>query len=160
MTCLRILAARSARAMHDSSASENGGRRECRVLNRTRSLVCEKWKHTSIVTTGRPNISAFPARWFYGLLRALPGDRAFLPPSPAGSSIRKLDISVGISGPHDFAVRFASAPVLRTQSVHRIPRSTFVTTRNAPPDERGTGLALLLFLPKEKAKYFLQESWT
>jgi hypothetical protein len=26
---------------------------------------------------------AFPAQWFYGLLRALPGDRAFLPPSPA-----------------------------------------------------------------------------
>ena len=25
---------------------------------------------------------AFPAQWFYGLLRALPGDRAFLPPSP------------------------------------------------------------------------------
>ena len=49
---------------------------------------------------------------------------------------------------------------MRTQSVHRIPRSTFVTTRNAPPDERGTGLALLLFLSNEKAKYFLQEDWT
>jgi hypothetical protein len=73
---------------------------------------------------------------------------------------RKLDISVGISGPHDFAVRFAGAPVLRTQSVHRIPHSTFVTTRNAPPDERGTGLALVLFLPNQKAENFLQESWT
>ena len=27
------------------------------------------------------NTPAFPAQWFYGLLRALLGDRAFLPPS-------------------------------------------------------------------------------
>jgi hypothetical protein len=50
--------------------------------------------------------------------------------------------------------------VRRTRRVHRIPRSTFVTTRNAPPDERGTANALLLFPPNEKAKYFLQENWT
>ena len=48
---------------------------------------------------------AFPAQWFYGLLRALPGDRAFLPPSPAKVTFRQLDTSVGASGPHDFAVR-------------------------------------------------------
>ena len=29
---------------------------------------------------------AFPAQWFYGFLRALPGDRAFLPPSLADRS--------------------------------------------------------------------------
>jgi hypothetical protein len=46
---------------------------------------------------------------FNGFLRDLPGDRAFLPPSLARSSIRKLDISVGISGPHDFTVRFRAA---------------------------------------------------
>src|SRR5450631_2136239 len=28
----------------------------------------------------------FPAQWFYGFLRALPGDRAFLPPSLADRS--------------------------------------------------------------------------
>ena len=31
---------------------------------RTRSLVCESKKHTSKVTTGTPNIPAFPTRWF------------------------------------------------------------------------------------------------
>jgi hypothetical protein len=41
----------------------------------------------------------------YGLFRALPGDRACLPPSPAKVASRKLDASVGASGPHDFAVR-------------------------------------------------------
>ena len=90
----------------------------------------------------------------------LPGDRALLPPSPGGFVFHRLDPSVGGSGPHDFAVRFEKAPVLRTQSVHRIPRSTFVTTRNAPPDERGTAMALLLFLPNEKAKYFSPQDWT
>jgi len=40
-----------------------------------------KKQHTSSVTTGTPHQPAFPARRFYGFLRALPGDRAFLPPS-------------------------------------------------------------------------------
>jgi hypothetical protein len=53
-------------------------------------------------------------QWFYGLCRALPGDRALLPPSPADmfclspvgpTQLRELDASVGASGPHDFAVR-------------------------------------------------------
>ena len=34
-------------------------------------------------TTGTPEITAFPARWFYGFLRARPGDRALLSPSQA-----------------------------------------------------------------------------
>jgi hypothetical protein len=54
-------------------------------------------------------------QWSYGLFRALLGDRALLPPSPANQrciraregrhNIRVLDASVGASGPHDFAVR-------------------------------------------------------
>jgi hypothetical protein len=64
---------------------------------------------------------AFPARMVYGLLRALPGDRAFLPPSPCGSMIHlkpgwagcistTLDASIGAPGPHDFAVRARLTP--------------------------------------------------
>ena len=52
--------------------------------SRTRSLVCENKKHTSVVTTG--SVGSFrhsPRDWFYGFLRALPGDLAFLPPSSA-----------------------------------------------------------------------------
>ena len=66
-----------------------------------------------------------------GFLRALPGDRASLSPSLARSSPRKLDISVGISEPHDFAVRKPHRSSGDTICGHRIPRSTFVTTR--PP---------------------------
>ena len=49
-----------------------------------------------------------PRNGFNGLLRALPGDRALLPPSPAKVAFRKLDASVGASGPHDFAVRVST----------------------------------------------------
>jgi hypothetical protein len=51
-----------------------------------------------------------PRSGFNGLLRALPGDRAFLPPSPAEIASRRLDASVGASGPHDFAVRSLHRP--------------------------------------------------
>jgi hypothetical protein len=67
------------------------------------------------VTTSTPESPGIPARdGFNGFLRALPGDRAVLPPSPADMSclnsvgptqLRELDASVGASGPHDFAVR-------------------------------------------------------
>jgi hypothetical protein len=72
---------------------------------------------------------------FNGVLRTLPADRAFLPPSPA-RSLCELDTSVGVSGPHDFAVR---VEIVRrrgkraaTQHVHRIPRPTFVTIAKRP----------------------------
>jgi hypothetical protein len=65
---------------------DNRGRRESRVPMHPQPRVqCRK--HTSAVTTGSPEtIPAFPAQWFYGLLRALPGDRACLPPSSCASS--------------------------------------------------------------------------
>jgi hypothetical protein len=43
----------------------------------------------------------------------------------------QVDISIGISGRHDFAVRLARARPSR-QAVHRIPRPTFVTTAKRP----------------------------
>src|ERR1700736_2832593 len=72
----------------------------------TRGLVCKKCtkKRTRAYRFSGGN-PAFPAQWFYGLFRALPGDRAFLPPSPAKVAFRELDASVGASGPHVFAVR-------------------------------------------------------
>ena len=82
---------------------------------------------------------AFPARWFYGFLRALPGDRALLPPSPLRSLLLKdLNASVGASGPHDFAVR---------ESIVR-PRNELRSTPSRPPhpmpnvrDDRDTPLS-------------------
>ncbi|CCD84879.1 Protein of unknown function [Bradyrhizobium sp. ORS 285] len=42
-------------------------------------------KKQAAVTTGLAEQPAFPARWVLRLLRALPGDRACLPPSSASS---------------------------------------------------------------------------
>ena len=69
----------------------------------------EKVKPHELVTAGTRRFHpAFPhANGFNGFLRALLGDRAFLPPSQATmrKHRRQLDASVGASGPHDFAVR-------------------------------------------------------
>ena len=87
-----------------------------------RSLACEMNKHTSIVTTVTPEIARHsPRNGFNGFFRALPGDRACLPPSPSRIASLKLDTSVGVSGPHDFAVRKIGALVSSAACVHRIP---------------------------------------
>src|SRR6266446_5835645 len=74
---------------------------------------------------------AFPAQWFYGLLRALPGERLFCHRRPVKLASQELDASTAASGPHDFAVR-----VMRARLV-RIPRpphltATFVTIATRP----------------------------
>src|SRR6185312_9135756 len=79
-------------------------------------------------TTGEPGNAGFPCAVVYGLLRALPGDRALLPPSSArcASIVANLNASIGASGPHDFAVRDIG------RSSHAVsrpphPTATFVT---------------------------------
>src|SRR5690348_10892142 len=62
-------------------------------------------------------------------------------------------------GPHDFAVR-NSAVRLAALPRPSHPALHVRDDASAPPDEPGTALALLLFLPKLKAKYFLREDWT
>jgi len=72
--------------------------------------------------------AGFPCAVVYGLLRALPGDRALLPPSPVRSSpLTSLNASVGAPGPHDFAVREIRRSSHRLSRVHRIPPQRFVT---------------------------------
>jgi hypothetical protein len=107
---------------------------------------------------GSANQPAFPAQWCYGLWRALPGDRAFLPPSRARSSSRALDTSVGVSGPHGFAVRVG---VARRATPAR-PSHPALHVRDdayAPPDERGTAGEKHIFL-KNESEIFSQGGWT
>src|ERR1700753_1790430 len=111
-----------------------------------------------VVTTGSPQHPASPARWCYGLLRDLPGDRAFLPPSPPGSLPRRLDASVGASEPHDFAVRdlrrSSRAPPRPSQ-----PVPTCVTMANAPLAGRDGGYTQVI-CERSKAENFRAEGWT
>jgi hypothetical protein len=88
----------------------------------------------------------------------------------------QLGTSVGVPGPHGFAVRGrlpqrraadlvpvrrsfgesgSASLVLRHRRVHRIPRSTSVTIARRPSDERGTAGANHVF-PKTGMQIFLR----
>ena len=58
------------------------GRREDRVPAGTRGPLCESvcFKKAAQRHTGLPQHPAFPAQWFYGLCRALPGERCTIAP--------------------------------------------------------------------------------
>ena len=45
---------------------------------------------------------------------------------------RRLDASIGASGPHDFAVRKSRGSSTRATRVHRSPRPTLMTMANVP----------------------------
>ena len=98
------------------------GRRESRV-RAAPAVSCanmHKKTHTSIQVQRRH--PGLPCAMVYGLLRALTGDRAFLPPSSARSfASRELDTSVGVSGPHGFTVRSSHA---RQSQLSRPPHPT------------------------------------
>jgi hypothetical protein len=72
--------------------------------------LCET--HT-VVTTGPPKTPGIPARWLYGLLRALPGDEFLLTPSPTDQS--------GRLGPH-ISAGLTSATDARTTRLGRTQR--------------------------------------
>ena len=85
------------------------GRREDRVLAApaVSCAICANRTRTRAYRFSG-NTPAFPAQWLYGLLRALPGERLFLPPSLREKlASSRLDASTAASGPHDFAVRLS-----------------------------------------------------
>src|SRR5438105_14257384 len=95
----------------------------------TRSLACKIKKHTSVVTTGSPELPGTPAR---------DGFTAYFVISPVIGLFchrrlrcRKLDASVETSGPHDLAVRVSTVRQ-RCLRVHRIPCPTSVTIAIRP----------------------------
>jgi hypothetical protein len=84
-THVRDLAAQCARGVDESSAQR--GRGECRVpvAPAASRALCIDRTHTSNTSNNEYTGIARHSRtqWFYDLFRALPGDRALLPPSPA-----------------------------------------------------------------------------
>jgi hypothetical protein len=119
------------------------GRGECRMPDAPAAScahIGSEYAHEySQRATGTPGI---PARnGFNGFLRALLGDRACLSPSPAESRVsgptgptsrfRRLDASVGASGPHDFAVR-RQAPSSEALPASTASRPAFVTIAIRP----------------------------
>jgi hypothetical protein len=80
---------------------------------------------------------AFPAQWFDGVLRALPGEPGFLATITCAirEYHRKLDTSVGVSGPHGLAVRIDTSRLAQKApgtAAATAPRLTFVTIAKRP----------------------------
>jgi hypothetical protein len=73
----------------------------------------------------------------YGLYRALPGEPGSFATVTCGKLFRTLDTSVGVSGPHVFAVRLSAVRQERL-SVHRIP-SRVRDDRDTPLEWDETG---------------------
>jgi hypothetical protein len=132
-THIRIPAARCARVVA-RTCPENRGRRECRY----RSLACENKKahernHHRFAETIRPSlrnglrlISCSPRR---------PGSFATV---ACENTFRKLDASVGASGPHDFAVRVSIARLAKpSRPPHPAPNVR--DDREAPLVSRKSG---------------------
>ena len=115
-----------------------------------RSLACKIKKHTSKSPRSRRSHPAFPAQWFYGLYRALPGDRALL--SPSSVEIASADLTPASRRQnHTTSPSAKSTPRLAHCRVHRIPFPTSVTIASAPLWEQDQ-IALFLRLANRQAK--------
>src|SRR5437016_71008 len=87
---VRDPAARFARGFTNSLAPSKQRAQGKPGADCTRGLVCQTHsnRRTRAYRFSR-NSPAFPAQWLYGLLRALPGERACLPPSSLRSLLLK-----------------------------------------------------------------------
>ena len=95
---------------------EGAGKTGCALHPRSRVQYVQRTRTRAYRFSG--NTPAFPAQWFYGLYRALPGDRLSCHRRPQEALAPcELDASVAASGPHDFAVRVSHA----RQSQHQRP---------------------------------------
>jgi hypothetical protein len=87
-----------------SPLASSRGRRESRAPTAPAASCVKTKQHTSVVTIGTAETSRLSPRRFDGLLRALPGEAAFVATVAAGLTTQ-LDARVAAPGPHDFAVR-------------------------------------------------------
>jgi hypothetical protein len=110
------------------------------------------------VATSIPEHPAFPHTMVYSLLRALPGEPGFLATVILGIASTDLDTSVGVSGPHDFAVRFRHLRLRhRQRPSHPAPRLLTISSRPSVEQDRGRYRAVSNF---GKAEYFCAEGLT
>src|SRR5258708_16183563 len=135
------------------------GRREHRV-HAAPAVSCatvHKKTHTSIQVKRRQ--SGIPCAMVLRLISCSPRRPGFLATvAPEKLASQELDTSVGVSGPHDFAVRKPAlsslAPPASTAS-----RPASVTIANRPSVGRDCKSYSLICI-SEKQKYFCEGGWT
>ncbi len=104
--------------------------------------------------TGNTRLS--PRNGFNGFLRALPGVPGLLA-TFVGGLLRRSDTSVGVSGPHDFAVRLSAIRQKRIR-VHRIPPR--VRDDRERPSVGRDGCGYRLICTFRKTEYFFGRGLT
>jgi hypothetical protein len=102
------------------------------------------------------NHPAFPAQWFYGFLRALPGDQALLSPSPA-LLLADLTPTLGRQN-HTTSPSAAAHFVKRAARVHRIP--PHVRNVRTPLCWDGTVRISELIWVRWQAKFLKFRNWS
>src|SRR3989442_6452246 len=114
---------------------EGAGNAGCALHPRSRVPNCAKMAHTSIQGSG--NTPTSPAQWLYGLYRALPGERAFLPPSPLRSLLLKNLAPASRRQDHTTSP-YASAPFVKGASASTASHPALVTIAKRPSYRDGT----------------------
>ena len=115
----RHVFARALQIRCPSWRTEGAGNAGCALHPRSRVPKVCTLAHTSIQGSG--NTPTSPAQWLYGVLRALPGERACLPPSPLRSLLLKGLAPASRRQDH---TTWPYAPAFR-------PRAVFGTMRHA-----------------------------
>jgi hypothetical protein len=71
----------------------------------THGLACKWKKHTSVVATGESRITGIPRAMVFTVSSCSPRRPGFVASVAREASPHALDTCLGVSGPHDFAVR-------------------------------------------------------
>src|SRR4051812_38559390 len=120
-----------------------------RCTGRLACKIAKKRTRAYRFSGGNP---AFPAQWFYGLLRALPGDQACLTPSPA---LLIADLTPASGRQNDTTWPYASGRArLARCRVHRIP-TRVRDVRETPPLKGRDRFGYASDLGQAKTKIFL-----
>jgi hypothetical protein len=157
---IRVLATRCARGLRIFRTLENRGRRESRVraAPAVSCAMCTKrcaHEHTGPAEASRLSLrDGFTA---YTALSPVTGFLATVIPEKLAS--HELDTSIGVSGPHDFAVRIGAVRLSCTAASTASHRA-FRDDREPPLLSGETGGFKSLICPTAKAEYFYLRSWT
>ena len=145
-----------ARAMPRSvpPKTEGAGKAGCTCAP---AASCAKQKAHELITTGSPKQSGFPCAVVLTVSFVLAPETGLVVSVGDNASCVAPDISVGISGPHDFAVRSPPLRPFAADRVHRIPRPTSVTIAIRPSCGRGTGRGHKDDLPDGRSEIFLRK---
>jgi hypothetical protein len=145
--------------MHSRLPSENRGHGECRAPDAP--AAARGVKNTRVSHHGHTgNTRHSPRDGFNGFLRALPGDRACLPPSSPRSSLLEGLMPASGHQNHTTSPSASRAFVLPRQSVHRIPHPTFVTIAKRPSNGYGTARDIEVICRRRERIYFFKWDWT